>query len=106
MKQAPVPYRSMIFVCTHARDGEAACANADRGEHGGQHLVEILREELKKRGLKGKIRVAKSACMDVCAAGPNIMIFDAKGEYRWCSRVKREDLPELIEKYFMPEPGA
>ena len=99
MKTLPVPYKRMIFVCTHMRDGEAACSNLDRGENQGMELVGLLREELKKRGLKGKIRVVKSGCMDLCATGPNIMIFDEKGDYTLHSKVARQDVPEIIEKY-------
>lgn len=99
MKQARVPFKRMIFVCTHRREGEAACSNDDRGENRGEMLVELLREELKKRGLKGKIRVAKSGCMDVCAAGPNIMVFDENGEAAWYSGVTREDIPALADRY-------
>ena len=99
MKTLPIPYKRMIFVCTHAREGEAACSNPDRGESQGMELVGLLREELKNRGLKGKIRVVKSGCMDLCSAGPNIMIFDEKGDSTLHSGVTRQDVPELIEKY-------
>jgi hypothetical protein len=51
MKQARVPFKRMVFVCTHQREGEAACANAGHGENRGDLLVELLREELKKRGV-------------------------------------------------------
>ena len=106
MREARVPYRSMIFVCAHTRQGEAACANPERGLENGLELVERLREEMKKRGLKGKVRVAKSGCMDVCARGPNVMVFDEKGEYAWYSQVALSDVPELVQKYFGPAPAA
>lgn len=100
MKQSRVPFRRMIFVCTNVRDtGESACANAERGKNSGFELVKLLRDEAKKRGLKGKIRIAKSGCMDLCAAGPNVMIFDEKGDYTWYSNVSTDDIPDLVEKY-------
>ncbi len=99
MKKSSVPYKRMLFVCTNVRENETACGNAERGENTGLKLCEKLRDELKKRGLKGKIRVAKSGCMDFCEAGPNIMIFDGKGEYSWHSGVPQENLPEITEKY-------
>ena len=98
MKESKVPYKKIIFVCTHAREGESACSNPERGKNCGMELVEILREEVKIRGLKGKIRIAKSGCMDLCAQGPNIMIFDEKGAYTWANNVTQEDLPAFIEK--------
>lgn len=100
MKQARVPYKKIIFVCTNLREGETACSNPERGQDAGNELVRRLRDELKKRGLKGKIRVARSGCMDLCAAGPNMMVFDEKGEYSWYSGVGCEDLPKIVEKYF------
>ena len=96
MKEGRIPFRKMAFVCVHERAGEAACANADRGEDSGANLVELLREEIHKRGLKGKIRVVKSGCLDVCAAGPNVMIFDGEGKAVYFSRVTAGDLPAII----------
>ena len=99
MKKSPVPYQRMLFVCTHAREGEIACNNAEHGENRGELLCEKLREELLKRGLEGKIRVAKSGCMDFCSAGPNIMVFDGQGAYTWESGVAQADLPQIAEQY-------
>ena len=103
--QEKVPYKKMIFVCTNRRENEPACDNPERGEDSGLVLVGMLRDELKKRGLKGKIRVAKSGCMDLCGAGPNIMVFDDKGEYAYYSRVSKNDIPAIVEKYLTPEPA-
>ena len=89
----------MIFVCANVREGEAACANPDRGEDSGLNLVEMLRAEVKNRGLKGKVRIAKSGCMDLCGAGPNIMVFDEKGNSVYYSRVSKNDVPALAEKH-------
>ncbi len=100
MKCSKIPFKKMMFVCTHLREGGAACGNADRNDNRGENLVELLRGELKRLGFKGKIRVAKSGCMDVCAAGPNIMVFNESGEPSWHSGVTKEDLPSIIEKYF------
>ncbi|OGR84548.1 MAG: hypothetical protein A2901_08490 [Elusimicrobia bacterium RIFCSPLOWO2_01_FULL_54_10] len=98
-----MPFKRMMFVCTNVREGgEAACGNAERGEACGFKLVEKLREEVKKRGLKGKIRVAKSGCMDLCALGPNIMVFDESGSYTIFNRVAAEDVPGLAERFVAP----
>ena len=99
MIQGKVPYKRMIFVCINEREGEAACGNSERGEDSGLNLVKTLRQEVKKRGIKGKIRVAKSGCMDLCGSGPNAMIFDEKGDYTYFSCVSKKDIPALIEKY-------
>lgn len=98
MNEAKIPFKKMIFVCTHVREGEAACNNPERGADCGANYVEKLREEVKKRGLKGKIRVVKSGCLDVCARGPNIMIFDETGRQTWLNGVTTQDLVKLLEK--------
>ncbi len=104
MKESRIPFKKMIFVCTNTRvGGEAACANTERGENSGLKLLETLKEELKLKGLKGKIRVARSGCMDICGRGPNIMVFDEKGEYTLYSQVTHSDIPALIKKYFNPD---
>lgn len=107
MKSFRIPYKRMIFVCTNSRQPaaagqtcEAACGNEEYGKNSGFELVNVLRDEVKKRGLKGKIRVAKSGCMDLCSAGPNIMVFDENGTSVWYNCVTREDLPQIIEKHF------
>lgn len=98
MNERKVPYKRMIFVCTNEREGEAACGNAERGESCGLKLLEMLREEVKARGLKKRIRIAKSGCMDLCALGPSVMVFDEKGEYSFLSRVSKDDVPQIVQK--------
>lgn len=93
MEKKPVPYRRTVFVCTNVRqDGRLACANPGRG---GEKLCEVLKHEVKKAGLKGRIRVARSGCLDLCAKGPNLFIYP-DGE--WISGASPEDAPELLKK--------
>lgn len=95
MKSQPVPYRRMVFVCTNVReeDGRPAC-----GLRGSEKICAALKEEVKKRGLKGKIRALKSGCMDLCEAGPNVMIFPDNILH---SGVTEQDVPALIDKYLI-----
>ena len=93
MKSQSIPYQRAIFVCTNIREGDdrPSC-----GLRGGAEICERLKDEVKKRGLKGKIRAMKSGCMDVCEAGPNVMVFP---EGVWLSEVKESDVPALSDKY-------
>lgn len=92
MKAEPVPYRRMVFVCTNKReDGRPAC-----GLRGAEAICERLKEEVKIRGLTGKVRALKSGCMDLCEKGPNVMVFP---EQILISGVTPEDIPALLEKY-------
>ena len=66
-----LPFRKMVFVCVNRRDnGEACCA-----ERGSEAILTALKERVKALGLAGKIRVSKSGCQDLCAKGPNVMVF-------------------------------
>ena len=93
MKQEPIPYRRMIFICTNDDPDEnrPAC-----GLQGSMAICKAMKEEVKKRGLKGKIRALKSGCMDLCEKGPNVMIYP---EGILHSGVKAEDVPALIANY-------
>ena len=83
----------MIFVCTNRRaDG----SRVDCGSRGGEAICEALKDEVKKRGLKGKVRALKSGCMDICELGPNVMIYP---EGALESDVKVEDIPTLADKW-------
>jgi len=61
LKTQPVSYQRVIYVCTNVReeDGRPAC-----GREGLKRSCARLKEEVKKRGLKGKVRAMKSGCMD------------------------------------------
>ncbi len=87
-----VPYTRMVFVCTNTKeDGAASC-----GPCGAQEILDTLKDEVKKRGLKGRVRALKSGCMDICVGGPHVMVFP---ENEWYSGVTMEDVPSLVEKY-------
>jgi (2Fe-2S) ferredoxin len=93
MKSESVPYRRMIFVCTNAtHDGDRPVCSAGCSEE----VLKALKEEVKKRGLKGQVRALKSGCMDICEKGPNVMIFPEGTLY---SAVTPADIPTLIQKY-------
>ena len=93
MKQQTVPYRRVIYICTNIREEEGRPACAKRGS---EAICERFKEEVKQRGLKGKIRAMKSGCMDLCEQGPNVMVFP---DGAWYSGVTLDDVPALVEKY-------
>ena len=95
MNEEKVPYKRMIFVCTNAsHDGDRPVCAEGRSEE----VLKALKEEVKKRGLKGKIRVLTSGCQDLCEKGPNIMVFP---EGTLHSAVTPGDVPALIDRYLV-----
>ncbi len=91
MERKAVPFLKTLFVCVNARaDGRTACANPGRG---GDEVCSALKHEVKKRGLKGRVRVARAGCLDLCEKGPNAFLYP---EGRWYSGLKPEDVPALL----------
>lgn len=86
-----LPYEKIIFVCTNRREpGERICC----AEGGGCELRDTLKEMVKARGFKGKVRVSASGCMDKCEDGPNVMLFP---ENIWLSGVHASDLQPILD---------
>jgi (2Fe-2S) ferredoxin len=89
MKQRETPYKCHLFVCVKSRsDGRKSC-----GDCGSPEIRARLKDEIKNRGWKGKVRVCESSCLGVCNLGPNIMIYPQK---IWFSDVKMDDVPEIL----------
>ncbi len=89
-------YTRHIFVCTNRRkddDPKGSCA-----QKGSEEIRELFKRELHERGLKAKVRANKAGCLDVCEHGPNVVIYP---EGVWYSRVKKEDVVEIIEKHII-----
>lgn len=93
MDKKAVPFEKTIFVCTNKREGgRVACANEGRD---GEAICESLKHAVKHAGLKGKVRVARSGCLDLCEKGPNLFVYP-DGE--WVSGASLADVPALVEK--------
>ena len=93
MKIEKVPFKKTVFVCTNVRDGgRVACGNAGRG---GLELCEALKHGVKKLGLKGQVRVARTGCLDLCEQGPNVFLYP---EGEWLSGLKPQDAEGILKK--------
>jgi (2Fe-2S) ferredoxin len=92
------PYKRQIYICINNRQGESPSC----GYSGSEEVVEELKKVCKELNLKGKIRVAKSGCMDLCAFGPNMMIWP---DGLWYMKVTKENIPEIIATYLKLEEG-
>ena len=92
VEEKNLPFRRIVFVCTNQRaEGERVCCAAQ----GSVELHAQLKDLVKARGLKGRVRVCKAGCMDRCEQGPNVMIFP---ESTWLSGVHEADLPGVVDR--------
>lgn len=92
------PYEKLISVCTNYREEGSCCA-----KRGSKEIVETLKEYVKKHGLKGRIRVARSGCFGLCELGPNIAVYpDGGPKGTWYKGVQSADVPTIIKIHIDP----
>ena len=90
MQRLDVPYRKILFVCINRRAPEQACCAHRESEA----LAEALKTRVKALGLSRQVRVSKSGCQDLCAKGPNVMVFP---DYIWYHGVSAADADRILE---------
>ena len=90
MERGIVPYQKILFVCVNRRvAGEACCAARES-----EAIAEALKAKVKALGLSRRVRVSKSGCQDLCAKGPNVMIFP---DNVWYHGVGAGDVERIIQ---------
>ena len=90
MKTDRVPYQKILFVCVNKREPDKVCCSHQESEA----IAAELKSRIKALGLSGRIRVSKSGCQDLCAKGPNVMVFPDHVCY---SGVTEADLPRMLD---------
>ncbi len=81
-------YRSNVLVC-----GGTGCTSNHSAE-----VIAALEAEIAKNGLSEEVRVIRTGCFGLCAAGP-IMIVYPEGSFY--SRVDPRDIPEIVEEHLL-----
>jgi (2Fe-2S) ferredoxin len=88
------PFECHVFVCTNDRHGTGkSCADGGNGA-----LKDYLKEEVRKRGWKGRVRVSTSGCMKLCEKGPIVMIYPQKVLFTNCSPADGDHIIEEIAR--------
>ena len=90
MQKGQVPYRKILFVCVNKREPHEACCAHRQSEA----IAAALKARVKALGLSRTIRVSKSGCQDLCAKGPNVMVFP---DYRWYHGVTHDDVERILQ---------
>lgn len=90
MQTGRVPYQKILFVCINKRAaGETCCS-----QRGSEAIAEALKARVKALGLSRHVRVSKSGCQDLCAKGPNVMVFP---DYVCYDGVTLDDVERIIQ---------
>src|SRR5215216_1102396 len=82
-----------IFVCCNEREPghPRGCCDPE----GNEALRDCFKKELKARGLNPAMRANSAGCLDQCELGPTVVIYP---QAVWYGRVRREDVPRIIEE--------
>lgn len=81
-------YRSQVLIC-----GGTGCTSS-----GSMDILKAMKAELKKRGLENEVEVIRTGCFGLCANGPVVIVYPEGAFY---SKVKVEDVPELVEEHLV-----
>lgn len=91
MNRQPPQFQKYIFVCENVREaGKTCCGPRSEG------FREYLKNYVKGKGLARFVRVSKAGCLDVCAKGPNILVFP---DNVWYSGVTQGDLDAICHEH-------
>ena len=83
-------FEKYIFVCENKRaEGECCAAK------GSERMRGLLKQAIRDKGLKGRIRVSRSGCLDVCSEGANVLLMP---DNVWFKHVEEKDIETIIEK--------
>ncbi len=90
MEQSPLPYKKILFVCVNKREPDVICCAHRESES----IAAALKARVKALGLTREVRVSKSGCQDLCAKGPNVMMFP---DAVWYHGVTRDDVERIVQ---------
>jgi (2Fe-2S) ferredoxin len=82
-------YHSQVLVC-----GGKGCVSPEAAD-----LFRSLKSEVRKHKLNHEIEVLKTGCLGLCELGPIVVVYPEGVLY---TKVKTEDIAELVESHFIP----
>jgi len=94
-------FEHLVFVCVNEReaDNPKGCCHAK----GAAEVLDRLRELTHTHGLKGKVRVTSSGCLNLCKKGVAVVVFSAvapAGE-SWYTGVTPEQAEALFRRHIL-----
>lgn len=82
-----------VFVCINERppDHPKGCCL----HKGSAEVRDLLKDELKKRGIAHAVRANNAGCLDACEYGVTMVIYP---EGIWYGAVRKEDVEEIVDR--------
>jgi len=74
------------------------CAGTGCASSGAHKIIDVLREEVMRQGLEGKVSIVSTGCHGFCEQGPTLIIEPQQTLY---TLVKPEDIPEIVAQDLM-----
>lgn len=74
------------------------CAGTACVAGGSYHIIEALKQELKRRDLANEISVVTTGCNGFCGQGPLMVVFPDNIFYGWLTQ---DNIPMLVEEHFL-----
>ncbi len=85
-----------VFVCTNQRDESASRPSC--GNERGKKLKGVLKDAVKAAGLKHRVRVNESGCLDQCEHGAVVVVYPGAV---WYGFVHPRDAEEIVEEHLV-----
>ena len=85
-----------LFVCLNERDESATRPSC--GHKHSKKLRAALKDAVKAAGLKHRVRVNESGCLDQCEHGPVVVIYP---EAVWYGFVHLRDVDEIVTEHLL-----
>ena len=81
-------YRAQVLCC-----GGTGCTSSGSGE-----IIKRFEEQIVKNGLDKEVKVVRTGCFGLCAAGPVVIVYP---EGTFYSHVRVEDVDEIVTEHLL-----
>jgi (2Fe-2S) ferredoxin len=85
-----------VFVCHNERDKSGARPSC--GHEHGKKLKGALKDAVKEAGLKHRVRINESGCLDQCEHGAVMVVYP---EAVWYGFVHARDAEEIVQEHLV-----